>query len=75
MIDLNVNRTNAYGKTQPGNTPWVRKRRVNATKSSRRAVPGLPINFYNATWYVTLQNWDKFALKAKPVFEVLNCIR
>jgi hypothetical protein len=74
MIDLDANRTNAFGKTRPGNTPRVRKRRVNATKSSRRAVPGLPINFYDATWYATLQNRDKVALKAKPALELHTII-
>src|ERR1700678_4207007 len=37
-------------------------------------VPGLPINFYDATWYATLQNRDKFALKAKPVLELHTII-
>jgi len=70
MIDLNANRTNAYGKLRPGNSPRVRKRRANATTSGRRAVPGLPINFYDATWYATLQNRDKVALRPKPVLQL-----
>lgn len=67
QIDLDANGTNAYGKARPGNPQRVRRRRVNATLSYRRAVPGLPINFYDEVWYASLQNRDKTALKAKPV--------
>ena len=59
---------NVYGKPQPGNPPRLRKRQVNVTLSDRRAVPGLPINFYDETWLATLQNWDRDVLKAKLAF-------
>ena len=67
-IDLDANRTNVYGKPWPGNPPRLRKRRANATLSDRRAVPCLPINFYDEAWLATLENRDRKALKAKPAF-------
>ena len=67
-IDLDANRTNIYGKPRPGNPPQSRKKRANATLSDRRAVPGLPINFYDETWLATLENRDRKALKSKPAF-------
>lgn len=68
QIDLNSNQTNVYGQILPGNPARTRKRRINAPSSHRRAIPRLPINFYDETWYATLENRDKIALKAKPVF-------
>ena len=67
-IDLDANHTNIYGKPRPGNPPRSRKKRANATLSDRRAVPGLPINFYDETWLATLENRDRKALKSKPAF-------
>jgi hypothetical protein len=65
-IDLDANRTTVYGHARPGNPPRQRKRRANATLSHSRAVPNLPINFYDKTWYATLQNRDKKALQSRP---------
>ena len=64
---------------------WV-NRRVFERSSGRRRCDGvgrsyielspysLPINFYDATWYATLQNRDKVALKAKPALELHTII-
>lgn len=68
QIDRDTNRTTIYGSILPGNPPRKRKRRANATLSRHRAIPNLPINFYDETWYATLTNRDKIALKSKPAF-------
>ena len=67
-IDLEINQTNVFGKPWPGNPPQLRKRQANATLSDRRAVPCLPINFYDENWLATLENQDRKAVKAKPTF-------
>lgn len=74
QIDLDANQTNAYGNIRPGNPVRTRKRHIKATLSHRRAIPNLPINFYDETWYASLQNRDKIALKTKPIFPLPQII-
>ena len=74
QIDLDVNQKGIYGCIQPGNPTHSRKRRINMPLSYRRAIPNLPINFYDETWYATLENRDKIALKVKPVFPLPKII-
>ena len=74
QIDLDANQKGIYNCIRPGNPTRLRKRRINAPLSYRRAIPNLPINFYDKTWYATLENWDKIALKVKPVFPLPEII-
>ena len=52
-INSDCNMTNAYGNTRAGNPPQVQKHR-DWLATSRKAIPGLPINFYNSNWYAGL---------------------
>jgi hypothetical protein len=63
-IDSDRNTTNAYGNTRAGNPPRVRKRR-DRLETSRKAIPGLPINFYDSNWYASLTPGQKRELSAK----------
>jgi hypothetical protein len=51
FVDRDHNMTNAYGNTRGGNPPrvWILQGRK---ESMREAVPGLPKNFYDRTWYM-----------------------
>lgn len=63
-IDSDRNTTNAYGNTRAGNPPRFRKRR-DRLATSRKAIPGLPINFYDSNWYAGLTPGQKRELAAK----------
>jgi hypothetical protein len=63
-IDCDRNTTNAYGNTRAGNPPRVRKRR-DRLETSRKAIPGLPLNFYDSNWYAGLTPGQKRELGAK----------
>lgn len=63
-IDSDRNTTNAYGNTRAGNPPRVRKRR-DRPETSRKAIPGLPLNFYDSNWYAGLTPGQKRELAAK----------
>lgn len=63
-IDGDRNTTNAYGNTRAGNPPRVRKRR-DRLETSRNAIPGLPINFYDSNWFAGLTPGQKRELSAK----------
>jgi hypothetical protein len=65
-IDKDRNTTNAYGNTRAGNPPRLRKRWEDGRKTSRKAPPHLPINFYNAQWYASLKPGQKRELGAGP---------
>lgn len=66
LVDNDRNTTNGYGNTRSGNPPRTRIRRSgNPTVSERGAVPGLPLNFYDKTWYSVLSRRDKRDLGAK----------
>jgi hypothetical protein len=63
-IDSDRNTTNAYGNTRAGNPPRVRKRR-DKLETLRKAIPGLPINFYDSNWYASLTPGQKRELAAR----------
>ena len=63
-IDSDCNMTNAYGNTRAGNPPRFRKRR-DWLATLRKAIPGLPINFYDSNWYAGLTLGQKRELAAK----------
>ena len=63
-IDSDHNMTNAYGNTRAGNPPRFQKRR-DRLATSRKAIPGLPINFYDSNWYAGLTPGQKRELAAK----------
>jgi hypothetical protein len=66
MIDNDFNRFNRYGNRKPGN-PFRDRVRLPGTKASERpAITGLPMNFYDKTWYANLSNSDIRFLQAKP---------
>jgi hypothetical protein len=65
MIDRDKKRTNAYGNTRPGNPPRERQRVAASYKSDRKAIPDLPLNFYDKTWYAGLSRRDKALLRPK----------
>ena len=67
MIDRDRMRINAYGNKRPGNAPRERQRITAASNSNRKAIPDLPLNFYDETWYAGLSCWDKALLKPKAV--------
>ncbi|KAF8949603.1 hypothetical protein BDZ97DRAFT_1935152 [Flammula alnicola] len=74
-IDKDRNTTTAYNNIRPGNPPRNRKRRINATETSRTAIPGLPINFYEEEWYNRLSEVQKSEINAAPAFELLEVQR
>jgi hypothetical protein len=63
-IDSHRNITNAYGNTRAGNPPRRRLHR-GGQETSRKAIPGLPINFYDGNWYASLTPGQKRELDAK----------
>ena len=63
-IDSHRNSTNASGNTRAGNPPRRRQHR-GEKETSRAAIPGLPINFYDANWYASLTPGQKRNLGAK----------
>lgn len=72
-IDRDRNTTNAYGNTRAGNPPRYRSRK-HGKRSVRLAIPGLPINFYDAGWLAGLSNGEMRSLRpgraiALPDFE------
>ena len=63
-IDSYRNITNAYGNTRAGNPPRRRLHR-GGQETSRKAIPGLPINFYDQSWYASLTPGHKRELDTK----------
>ncbi|KDR65524.1 hypothetical protein GALMADRAFT_148631 [Galerina marginata CBS 339.88] len=70
-IDRDRNFKNCY-ENITGNAPRPRKRRANATETSRRPIPGLPINFYDDIWYSRLDEGQKKLLGAKPALDLIE---
>jgi hypothetical protein len=69
VVDRDHNVTNCYGNTRPGNPP--RHRVVHGGKESRReAPPGLPLNFYDSSWYARLTNGEKKELTWKGEVDI-----
>lgn len=61
-----------YGKRRSGTKPRTRKRRQGAALTSRRPPAGLPINLYDAGWYMALSKRDQRDLDAKEAIEFLT---
>ncbi|KDR65818.1 hypothetical protein GALMADRAFT_148403 [Galerina marginata CBS 339.88] len=70
-VDRDRNFKNCY-ENITGNAPKPRKRRVNATESARRPIPGLPINFYDDVWYSRLDEGQKKLLGAKAALDLIE---
>jgi hypothetical protein len=70
LIDKDRSQTNAYGNIRPGNPARERTRVAAAPASERKAIPELPLNFYDKTWYAGLNARDKALLKAGPVMDL-----
>ncbi|KDR77453.1 hypothetical protein GALMADRAFT_138565 [Galerina marginata CBS 339.88] len=70
-VDRDRNFKNCY-ENIVGNGPSPRKRRINATETSRRPIPGLPVNFYNDGWYGQLSEAQKKQLGAKPALDLIE---
>lgn len=71
IVDADYNKINGYGNPRPGNRPRKRRRPGNVKISLRKAVPGLPRNFYDDTWYETLSNRQKHHLAPMDPVEML----
>lgn len=57
-VDENRELYNKYGNHNPGGSPHERIR-VSGHVSARKAIGGLPINFYHPTWYNNLTTVEK----------------
>jgi len=75
MIDREKRQTNAYGNRRSGNTARERQRVAAGGVSTRRAIAGLPLNFYDKTWYAGLSAWDRALLNAKPDMDAPVLVR
>jgi hypothetical protein len=73
-VDQDHNRTNGMGNRRAGNPPRIRVIRRGARDSMREAVPGLPHNFYNPTWYAGLTNREQRELDAQPAIELPDIV-
>ncbi|KAF8877570.1 hypothetical protein CPB84DRAFT_1752118 [Gymnopilus junonius] len=65
IIDHDTNKKNGLGNPIPGN-PARQHMRMGGLISHSRAIPGLPANFYDATWYAGLSDSTKVDLQVKP---------
>lgn len=70
LVDRDHNTTNAFGNRRAGNPARTRIIRVRARESTRDAPLGLPINFYDRTWYAGLTNREKNELMAQTEFQL-----
>src|SRR5271156_4863103 len=66
IIDRDRKRVNGYGNNRPGNSARERQRVAAGSVSVRKAIAGLPLNFYNKTWYVGLSARDRALLRPRP---------
>jgi hypothetical protein len=70
LIDKDRRQTNAYGNSRSGNPAREQTRVATAAVSQRKAIPGLPLNFYDKTWYADLNCRDRALLKAGPILDL-----
>lgn len=70
FIDRHRRVTNLYGNTPAGTLPHRRIRRGGLVSKIKHVPCGLPINFYDATWYNSLSPFDKNALAAAPEVQI-----
>ena len=64
LIDHERKKTNDNGNNHAGNEPRERRRYASSPASTCDPVIGLPINFYNKTWYANLTDKQKRDLGA-----------
>ena len=64
VVDRARKLTNIFSKFSAGNMPRKRTRLPGGRIWVERAVPGLPRNFYDDTWYAGLSEADRVALRA-----------
>ncbi len=64
-IDADYNDINAYGHRRAGN-PRRTRIRDGTVESSRDAIKGYPVNFYDKRWYDDLSARQRIALEATP---------
>ncbi|KAF9493509.1 hypothetical protein BDN71DRAFT_1508476 [Pleurotus eryngii] len=57
-IDRHRIAINCYGNSRSGAQPRCRRRVMGGPVSKRKAVAGLPINWYNPIWYATLSDFQ-----------------
>ncbi|KAF9497493.1 hypothetical protein BDN71DRAFT_1504770 [Pleurotus eryngii] len=57
-IDRHRISLNCYGNSRSGAQPRTRRRRMGGPVSKRKAVAGLPINWYNPIWYASLSDFQ-----------------
>ena len=64
IVDSNCNFSMEYRETRPGNPPriWKCGLDVLGRETQQSAVPGLPVNYYDVTWYSSLLPNDKVDL-------------
>ncbi|KAF8950169.1 hypothetical protein BDZ97DRAFT_1771677 [Flammula alnicola] len=74
MIDRDRNVTTAYNNTRAGNPPRLRKQRNNPAETTRNALPGLPLNFYDQDWYNQLTDRQTKEIGAAPAVELLEIL-
>jgi hypothetical protein len=69
IVDRDHNTTNCYGNTRAGNPP--RHRAPRGGKESRREPPpGLPLNFYDREWHLSLTNGERKELRPQKEVEI-----
>jgi len=64
IVDIGKRPKNVFGKMPSGNAPRTRIRRAGGKVWEGQAVPGMPQNFYDETWFAGLTEADRVALKA-----------
>ena len=68
IVDKDEMKVNSAGRQKLGNPgrKRCRPRYANATSTTRYAVPGLPVNYYESGWYGKLGKAEKLELRALP---------
>jgi len=70
FIDSNRSTVTILGTQRPGTRPHCHTQSQLAPRSMCGAVPGLPKNFYNQTWYQSLRSEQRKKLKALSAIEL-----
>jgi hypothetical protein len=74
VVDGDEMKVNSVGRQKAGNPGMTRQRPRYAPPTSRPAVPGLPVNYYNPDWLVGLSREETKELRAgqaKPLPSLL----
>jgi hypothetical protein len=67
-VDNDANTQGLFSVGKPGKPGKPRKHRQNTGNTRRTVVPGLPINFYNKTWFASLSDRDQAELDVQQEF-------